>query len=97
MATFSRLATVGAISLVCTAALASPSFAQGKGHGGGGGGGAGAGATNLNSNGINALDRDRGTDRAGDRMSAQGLANTNGPNSTDRDTGKVRALDRRHK
>ena len=90
MTPLSRLVTVGAISFVCAAALAAPSFAQGKGHGSGG-----AGATN--SNGINSSDRDLGTARAGDRMSAQGTANTNGPNSTDRDTGKARAQDRRLK
>ncbi len=90
MTTFSRVVTAGAISFVCAAGLAAPSFAQGKGHGGGS-------ATNSNSNGMNSLDRDFGTARAGDRMSTQGIANTNGFNSTDRDTGKARALDRQHK
>lgn len=89
MTTLSRLITASAVALVCVGGLAGPGFAQGKGHGGG------AGATN--SNGMNALDRDLGTARAGDRMSSQGVANTNGPNSTDRDTGKARAQDRRLK
>jgi hypothetical protein len=85
----SRLLSVGAIALACSLGFAQIGLAQGKGHGGN--------TTNSNSNGINATDRDTGTDRAGDRMSTQGVANTNGPNATDRDKGSARATDRSHK
>ncbi len=88
--TISRL-LAGTAALACAVAFSQPGLAQGKGHGGGGGAGV------MNSIGINSIDRDLGTDRAGDRMSKQGLSNSNGPNSTDRDFGKARAQDRSHK
>ena len=56
------------------------------GHSGGGGGG--------NGNGHFSTDRMTGSDRAGSRMSDQGMANTNGPNATDQGTGLDRAKDR---
>ena len=59
------------------------------------GGSSGAPAGNTNSNGINAIDRDTGLDRAKDRSQTQSPnRNSNGVNAIDRDTGLDRAGDR---
>jgi hypothetical protein len=48
----------------------------------------------ANTNGPNSLDRDKGLERAEDRMSEQGKANTNNPSSPNRAKGVDRAEDR---
>lgn len=78
----------GAVLLTCAVAFALPAFAQGKGNKGG---------SNLNSNGVNAIDRDTGLNRSDDRRSGEGRENSNNPGSLDRDTGAARAQDRSHK
>ncbi len=56
---------------------------------------------NTNSNGVNAIDRDKGLGRAQDRNVAQTPArvnpNSNGVNAIDRDKGPARAGDRNDK
>jgi hypothetical protein len=89
---FTALAIASGLAL----AVAAPALAQkgGSGHAIGGP------AVNSNSNGINAIDRDKGLDRAGDRNQAQSPAhenpNANGVNAIDRDKGLGRAEDRRN-
>ena len=107
---FTTLAIASGLAL----AVAAPALAQkgGSGHATGGqsiaqGGGAAIDrdrddrdSVNRNSNGINAIDRDKGQDRAGDRNQAEAPArvnpNSNGINAIDRDKGQGRADDRRN-
>lgn len=72
--TTSRLMIAGAFALAGAIAFSQPGFAQGKGGANAGGSSAGHLSTqgHINSNGPNAIDRDKGLDRAGDRANPNG-------------------------
>jgi hypothetical protein len=78
-----RLARAAAAAIVALVATTSVGLAASGGHSGGNGGFGGHSGSHLsdqgirNSNGLNSRDRDKGLDRAHDRMSDKGLAHSN--------------------
>jgi hypothetical protein len=79
----SRLARAAAVAIVALVATSSVGLAAGGSRSDGNGGFGGNSGSHLsdqgirNSNGVNSRDRDKGLDRAHDRMSKNGLAHSN--------------------